>query len=200
MTIKLRTGSNLDMKDIQVVATGQDGSVAGKFDWDCPDVTPQSAIYFYEFTAPGAAAEGAQWTTRFTIADATGATTPPENAAQPDGDAIPWGVGALAAGGAAPVVPVPGASGAASSSGAASGSAAVPASTGAGPAGASSKIATSTRSSAASNATASKGANAAAASGSPNAASALKGSLGEARLMGVVAFLGTTAMAFVLVL
>ncbi|KAH8810401.1 hypothetical protein DL96DRAFT_1627082 [Flagelloscypha sp. PMI_526] len=102
MTITLRTGSNLAMTTITQVATGQDGSVPGTFDYPCPDVTPQSAIYFYEFNAPGATADGPQWTTRFAIADAQGNTVPPENADQPNpkaGDpAIPWGTGKLESG------------------------------------------------------------------------------------------------------
>ena len=98
MTIKLRTGSNLAMSDITVIATGLDGTVDGVHDYPCPDVTPQAAVYFYEFTAPGAAADGATWTTRFTIADSTGATVAPENETQPNGDPIPWGVGRLESG------------------------------------------------------------------------------------------------------
>ena len=35
------------------------------------------------------------WTGRFAIADSTGATTTPPNATQPNGDAKPWGQGAL---------------------------------------------------------------------------------------------------------
>ncbi|KAL7280630.1 hypothetical protein ACG7TL_005568 [Trametes sanguinea] len=56
-------------------------------------VTPNSAIYFYQFTSPDAA--NRTWTTRFAIADASGNTTPPANSTQPDGQAIPWGVGGL---------------------------------------------------------------------------------------------------------
>jgi hypothetical protein len=109
MAIELMTGDNLNMVHITTVATGQDGSVDGKFSYTCPEVTPNSAIYFYQFTAPGAI--NATWTTRFTIASATGATTPPANANQPGpgGAAIPWGVGALVDPSKAVAAPVKGA-------------------------------------------------------------------------------------------
>ncbi|KAJ3012007.1 hypothetical protein NUW54_g1998 [Trametes sanguinea] len=72
-----------------------DGTDASKttYSYDCPQVTPNSAIYFYQFTSPDAA--NRTWTTRFAIADANGNTTPPANSTQPDGQAIPWGVGNL---------------------------------------------------------------------------------------------------------
>lgn len=60
-----------------------------------PQVIPNSQIYFYQFTSP--AANTTLWTTRFTLADASGASTPPTEATQPGtGEAIPWGTGALA--------------------------------------------------------------------------------------------------------
>jgi len=89
MTIQFMTGANLAMVPLSVVATGQDGTVAGTFDYPCPEVTPNSAIYFYQFTSPG---QPDQWTTRFTIASATGETTPPTNTT----DGIQWGTGQLA--------------------------------------------------------------------------------------------------------
>jgi hypothetical protein len=60
----------------------------------CAQVIPNSAIYFYQFTSP--AANKTLWTTRFAIASDAGATTPPPKSTQPDGQAIPWGVGKLA--------------------------------------------------------------------------------------------------------
>ena len=57
-------------------------------------VTPNSAIYFYQFSTPADPA-AVTWTTRFTIAGADGSTVPPENDLEPDGQPIPWGVGAL---------------------------------------------------------------------------------------------------------
>ncbi|GLB41526.1 putative ser-Thr-rich glycosyl-phosphatidyl-inositol-anchored membrane family protein [Lyophyllum shimeji] len=95
MAIQLMTGDNFNMVHLTTVATGLDGTTSGNFDHPCPAVTPNSAIYFYQFTAPGATSK--QWTTRFAIASATGQTTPPPNPTQPGTNAaIPWGTGALA--------------------------------------------------------------------------------------------------------
>ncbi|KAK0215828.1 hypothetical protein EDD85DRAFT_782416 [Armillaria nabsnona] len=93
MAIELMSGSNPAMVHITTVATGQDGTVDGTFNYTCPDVTPNSAIYFYQFTAP--ASPNATWVTRFTIASADGTSTAPANSLQPDGAVIPWGVGTL---------------------------------------------------------------------------------------------------------
>ncbi|TFK55927.1 hypothetical protein OE88DRAFT_1622049, partial [Heliocybe sulcata] len=96
MSIDLMTGPNNAMVLVMNVASGLDGTSSGltPYNWTCPDVDPYSAIYFYQFTNDGNTSD-AQWTTRFTIASASGATTPPDNATQPDGDAIPWGTGGL---------------------------------------------------------------------------------------------------------
>jgi len=93
MAIQLMTGSNLNVLFITTVATGQDGTIDGQFTYPCPKVTPNSAIYFYQFNAPNAL--NTTFTTRFAIATTAGLTTPPANATQPNGDPIPWGVGAL---------------------------------------------------------------------------------------------------------
>ncbi|KAF8069192.1 hypothetical protein FPV67DRAFT_1491391 [Lyophyllum atratum] len=93
MTIQLMTGDNFNMVHITTVTTGRDGSVDGSFDWICPEVTPNSAIYFYQFRSPHT--PNYAWTTRFTIASSTGQTTPPLENVQPDGAQIPWGTGAL---------------------------------------------------------------------------------------------------------
>jgi hypothetical protein len=58
-------------------------------------VTPHASIYFYQFSH-AANASDLLWTGRFAIADASGATVPAPNPTQPDGEAIPWGNGALA--------------------------------------------------------------------------------------------------------
>lgn len=92
MNIELMTGSNLDMVHLTTVAT-VDATATTTFSWTCPQVTPNSAIYFYQFTSPGS--NVTMWTTRFAIADTTGQTTPPSQATQPGGQAIPWGTGAL---------------------------------------------------------------------------------------------------------
>jgi len=94
MAIQLMSGSNLAMVHITTVATDQDGTKDGTFEYTCPEVNPYSAIYFYQFTSPHSSVK--TWTTRFTIASATGDTTPPANPKQPgSGDPIPWGIGNL---------------------------------------------------------------------------------------------------------
>jgi hypothetical protein len=94
MAIELMSGSNSGMVHLTTVATGQDGTTSGTFDYPCPEVKPNSAIYFYQFTSPQSTAP--QWTTRFTLAGPGGETTEPENPTQPDDEPIPWGTGALA--------------------------------------------------------------------------------------------------------
>ncbi|KAF7309555.1 hypothetical protein MIND_00326400 [Mycena indigotica] len=94
MAIELMTGSNEAMIHITTVATGQDGTKTGVFDYTCPEVTPNAAIYFYQFTAPGTS--NFTWTTRFTITGADGSTveaTETEKGA--DGQPVLWGKGAL---------------------------------------------------------------------------------------------------------
>jgi len=95
MGIEVMSGSNLQMNHITTVAI-VDGTDPNNntLTYPCPDVTPNSAIYFYQFTSP--ASKTTYWTTRFTIADNNGHSDPPANAKQANGDAIPWGVGALA--------------------------------------------------------------------------------------------------------
>ncbi|THU97673.1 hypothetical protein K435DRAFT_56072 [Dendrothele bispora CBS 962.96] len=93
MAIELMTGDNFNMVHITTVATGQDGSVDGKFTFTCPEVTPNAAIYFYQFSSPSTS--NLTWTTRFTIAGADGSTTAPSESKQPNGAEIPWGTGAL---------------------------------------------------------------------------------------------------------
>ncbi|KAF8468042.1 hypothetical protein DFH94DRAFT_776794 [Russula ochroleuca] len=127
MNIQLMTGDNLQMVALTTVATAVDGTASpGTFSYPCPAVTPNSAIYFYQFSHN---ASDLLWTGRFAIADATGATTPPPNATQPDGEAIPWGKGALVD--PSKAVPPPSylpASGSTSSNSTTGGPAAVPAS------------------------------------------------------------------------
>lgn len=111
MDIELMTGSNNDMIHLlsksdsaigslwdvdfaQAVATEQDGSVAGKVDFTCPEVNPYSAIYFYQFSSPHSTAKA--WTTRFTIASPSGDVVPPTNQTQPgSNEKIPWGTGSV---------------------------------------------------------------------------------------------------------
>lgn len=91
--VQLMSGSNWAMKHVTTVAQGQDGTVNGQFKYPCPPVTPNSDIYFYQFSSP--LTKTLMWTTRFTIASPSGATTPPANSVQPDGQKIGWGDGAL---------------------------------------------------------------------------------------------------------
>lgn len=95
MNVELMTGSNLGMIHLDTVATLDGTSTTDTtFTYTCPAVIPNSAIYFYQFSSP--ASPNRTWTTRFTIADPTGATTPPTEATQPGTNApIPWGTGAL---------------------------------------------------------------------------------------------------------
>ncbi|CBQ68114.1 conserved hypothetical protein [Sporisorium reilianum SRZ2] len=97
MEIKLMTGSNQNMTELYTVATGVDGtsSGAGKLLWTAPNVSPNSAIYFFQFTHGG---QDPTWTTRFAIADTTGGVTSPPYAKQPEGPAIPWGQGRIVSG------------------------------------------------------------------------------------------------------
>lgn len=95
MNIELMTGSNFDMVHLTTVTT-VDGTnpATTTFDYPCPAVTPNSAIYFYQFSSP--ASQTKYWTTRFTITDAQGGSTPPSQQTQPGTNApIPWGTGAL---------------------------------------------------------------------------------------------------------
>lgn len=93
-TVDLMSGSNLAMQTVTNVFKDRDGTKGDTtFTWKCPQVTPHSAIYFYQFTQAGA---DTTWTTRFAIASPSGEVTPPANSVQPGGAAIPWGVGRLA--------------------------------------------------------------------------------------------------------
>ncbi|KAJ7190549.1 hypothetical protein GGX14DRAFT_507186, partial [Mycena pura] len=93
MTIELMTGKNEAMVHLTTVATGQDGTKDGTFNYTCPQVNPNSPIYFYQFTAPGTSDIG--WTGRFTIAAANGSSTPATETEQADGQTVQWGTGAL---------------------------------------------------------------------------------------------------------
>lgn len=92
MQIELKTGDNLAMVPLKVITT-IDGTKESSFVYPCPDVTPNSAIYFYEFSSSSSTQK--YWTTRFTITDESGNSTPPTESAQPNGDKIPWGTGML---------------------------------------------------------------------------------------------------------
>jgi len=64
------------------------------YSYPCPAVDPNSQIYFYQFTSPSSTS--VLWTTRFTIADATGKTVPPElQETGASGEIIRYGIGKL---------------------------------------------------------------------------------------------------------
>ena len=48
MSIELMTGSNLEMSKLATVATGLDGTQlnATSYNYTCPSVSPNSAVYF----------------------------------------------------------------------------------------------------------------------------------------------------------
>ncbi|KAF5344110.1 hypothetical protein D9758_008898 [Tetrapyrgos nigripes] len=93
VTITLMSGSNTDMNLVAPVAHDIDGSdpSLSPFTWTCPEVDPYSAIYFYQFKN----GNDTTWTTRFTITSPSGSSNTPEHSSQPNGDAIPWGIGSL---------------------------------------------------------------------------------------------------------
>ncbi|KIK45556.1 hypothetical protein CY34DRAFT_523904 [Suillus luteus UH-Slu-Lm8-n1] len=94
MIIQLKTGDNFDMVNLTTVGT-VDGTDATKttFSYTCPQVTPHSPIYFYQFSSP--ASNNSVWTGRFTITDTATDIVPAAESTQPDGSAIPWGTGKL---------------------------------------------------------------------------------------------------------
>jgi hypothetical protein len=93
--IELMSGDNQNMVHITTIATvDTTDAAATSYTWTCPEVTPNSNIYFYQFSTAGSPTD-LTWTTRFTIAGTDGATEEAENATQPDGSAVPWGVGNL---------------------------------------------------------------------------------------------------------
>jgi hypothetical protein len=95
MTVELMTGDNFKMVHLADVGTF-DATKVGTYSYPCPTVTPNSAIYFYRFKQAGV--NGTYYTTRFAIADASGATTPPIEEIQSNGAKIPWGTGEILGG------------------------------------------------------------------------------------------------------
>ncbi|CAE6499379.1 unnamed protein product [Rhizoctonia solani] len=94
MNIQLMTGDNFNMIHLSTIAQNVDATTQTTYSYTCPDVTPNSAIYFYQFSSPTNVTD-LLWTTRWTIASADGKTTPPTETTQPNGDKFPWGKGAL---------------------------------------------------------------------------------------------------------
>jgi len=104
MQIELKTGDNLNMIPLLHITT-IDATKETRFVYPCPQVSPNSAIYFYEFTSSSSAVK--LWTTRFTITDASGNSSPPPDDTQPNGDKVPWGTGVLLGGSSLPGSPSP---------------------------------------------------------------------------------------------
>ncbi|KAI1790293.1 hypothetical protein LXA43DRAFT_973781 [Ganoderma leucocontextum] len=95
MNVQLMSGDNWNMVPVTtIVKLDGTSTTTTSYTFSCPDVNPNSAIYFYQFSTP-AAPKNLTWTTRFTIAAADGSVTAPANDTQPDGQKIPWGLGAL---------------------------------------------------------------------------------------------------------
>ncbi|EJU06048.1 hypothetical protein DACRYDRAFT_37527, partial [Dacryopinax primogenitus] len=95
VTIQLMSGQNLAMTPVALVAENVDGTDPSltPYNWTCPEVDPNSAIYFYQFSQDGA--DSPSWTARFAISSPDGKVVPPEYATQPLGQPIPWGDGQL---------------------------------------------------------------------------------------------------------
>ncbi|KAI9509138.1 hypothetical protein F5148DRAFT_1148522 [Russula earlei] len=92
MNIELMTGNNFNMVHLTTVATVDGTASPGTFSYPCPPVTLHAPVYFYQFSH---SATNLLWTGRFAISNQTGATEPAPNPTQPNGQAIPWGTGAL---------------------------------------------------------------------------------------------------------
>ncbi|CAO0797971.1 unnamed protein product [Mucor circinelloides] len=95
-TIDFMTGSNDVQTKLQTVATKVPASQL-KYSFVAPQVSPNSAIYFFMFTGSDGVSA---WTTRFGIAGADGKLVAETEKTQPNGDAIPWGTGKLLSGAA----------------------------------------------------------------------------------------------------
>ncbi|KAK4515240.1 Peptidyl-prolyl cis-trans isomerase fpr2 [Mucor velutinosus] len=95
-TIDFMTGSNDAQTKLQTVATKVPANQL-KYSFVAPQVSPNSAIYFFMFTGSDGVSA---WTTRFGIAGADGKLVAETEKTQPNGDAIPWGTGKLLSGAA----------------------------------------------------------------------------------------------------
>ncbi|KAG2205553.1 hypothetical protein INT47_005928 [Mucor saturninus] len=90
--IDFMTGSNDVQTVLSTVATKVDPALL-KYTFVAPKVTPHSAVYFFMFTGSD---KVSAWTTRFAIVGADGQLVAEKEKVQPNGDKIPWGIGALA--------------------------------------------------------------------------------------------------------
>jgi len=112
MNIELMTGSNQQMVHLRTVGTVDGTSTTNTtYSYPCLGVTPNSQIYFYQFTSP--ASPDVLWTTRFTLADATGNSVPPDQQeTDASGKLVLWGTGKLKDPSLSDLPPVRGTSGA----------------------------------------------------------------------------------------
>ncbi|KAG8780153.1 hypothetical protein FRC15_009729 [Serendipita sp. 397] len=95
MNIELMTGDNFNQVHLKTVAT-VDGTDATNpsFSYPCLSVTPNARIYFYKFSSP--ATSDILFTTRFTIADASGnSVSATQSQTATNGDVVAYGTGAL---------------------------------------------------------------------------------------------------------
>ncbi|KAI9472474.1 MAG: hypothetical protein EXX96DRAFT_490082 [Benjaminiella poitrasii] len=88
------TGSNDQQTVLMSVAKNVSADLL-KYPFVAPQVTPHSAIYFFMFTGSNGETS---WTTRFGIIAPGGTLSAEPEQVEPNGDAIPWGNGALASG------------------------------------------------------------------------------------------------------
>ncbi|CCM02669.1 uncharacterized protein FIBRA_04774 [Fibroporia radiculosa] len=94
MNIELMTGSNTDMQYLTTVGTVDGTNAANNtYSYPCPNVDPNSQIYFYQFTSPYSSS--VYWTGRFAIASPSGQTTPPTESTVSNGQTIYWGTGTI---------------------------------------------------------------------------------------------------------
>ncbi|KZT20981.1 hypothetical protein NEOLEDRAFT_1140011 [Neolentinus lepideus HHB14362 ss-1] len=204
MAIELMTGDNWNMVHLTTVTTLDGTNTATTtYDYPCPSVTPNAAIYFYQFSDPSS--PNKTWTTRFAIADASGKTVAAPNTTQPDGQSIPWGIGALTDPSSATPAPSGGSSSAigtttASSTGTSSGTSlgtSSSSSSSSAPVGisSSSKATTKTAATAAASASGAPNGNNTTTAGAADSGAAMIGS--EAGLKMAIASLAVTALAFV---
>ncbi|KAI8876197.1 hypothetical protein K501DRAFT_232421 [Backusella circina FSU 941] len=92
MRVDLMTGDNGNQKFLKNFGKNIDAKMVKSIKIKAPDVEPHAPVYFIMFSSPFGQKV---WSTRFAIAGQDGVVAPAENAAQPDGKPIPWGVGKL---------------------------------------------------------------------------------------------------------
>ncbi|KAF8843131.1 hypothetical protein BDN67DRAFT_239401 [Paxillus ammoniavirescens] len=92
VTLELMNGSDYKRSSVMCGGSVLDGTSESTYNFTCPNVTPNSNIYFCQ-TFNEADVENPVWTARFTIASPTGVVTPAEYSRQPGGSPTAWGDG-----------------------------------------------------------------------------------------------------------